>query len=183
MRVFEAAHVMGRVAGPALAPDILVEPAVAVRDDVEPGNLLFAQINGSVSTYCSRKRLVTIASRNDRMPRFSVYQLGRGSDPVIVVGSMMSFVARYIFAISQNAERDFRPLTGRWYSLPAQRKQQKSRRQPPPAHLMRSVGLGDCPDGRQAMHSAGIASSEDQAGTSAPPAGALCKALRDRLKY
>jgi hypothetical protein len=30
------------------------------------------------------------------VPRFSVYQLGRGSEPVIVVGSMMSLVARYM---------------------------------------------------------------------------------------
>src|SRR3974377_336709 len=48
------------------------------------------------STYCSRNWLFTIASRKLRMPRFSLYQLGRGSDPVIVVGSMMSLVARYI---------------------------------------------------------------------------------------
>src|SRR5215204_277035 len=40
----------------------------------------------SASTYCSRKRERTIASRNDLIPRFSVYQLGRGSEPVIVVG-------------------------------------------------------------------------------------------------
>jgi hypothetical protein len=30
------------------------------------------------------------------VPRFSVYQLGRGSEPVIVVGSVISLVARYI---------------------------------------------------------------------------------------
>src|SRR4029434_6569547 len=47
----------------------------------------------SVSTYCSRNREITIASRNDFVPRFSVYQLGRGSDPVIVVGSTMPAVA------------------------------------------------------------------------------------------
>src|SRR5687767_8169238 len=45
------------------------------------------------STYCSRNRDSTIASRNDRVPRFSVYQLGRGSEPVIVVGSMIPAVA------------------------------------------------------------------------------------------
>src|SRR6188474_2074978 len=49
--------------------------------------------NDSASTYCSRKREITIASRNDRVPRFSVYQLGRGSEPVIVVGSMIPAVA------------------------------------------------------------------------------------------
>ncbi len=47
----------------------------------------------SASTYCSRNRDVTIASRNDRVPRFSVYQLGRGNDPVIVVGSIFPAVA------------------------------------------------------------------------------------------
>ena len=36
---------------------------------------------------------ITIASRNDRVPRFSVYQLGRGSEPVIVVGSIFPAVA------------------------------------------------------------------------------------------
>ena len=39
----EAVHVMRRVAGPALAADILIEPAVAVGDDVEP------------ATSCSRR--------------------------------------------------------------------------------------------------------------------------------
>src|SRR5688572_8689329 len=47
----------------------------------------------SASTYCSRNREITIASRNDRFPRFSVYQLGRGSEPVIVVGMTTSLVA------------------------------------------------------------------------------------------
>src|SRR5688572_18509606 len=47
----------------------------------------------SASTYCSRNRDVTIASRKLRVPRFSVYQLGRGNDPVIVVGSSFPAVA------------------------------------------------------------------------------------------
>src|SRR3972149_9285961 len=38
--------------------------------------------------------MVTIASRNVRAPRFSVYQAGRGSEPVMVVGSLRSLVAR-----------------------------------------------------------------------------------------
>src|SRR5580692_10835884 len=37
---------MGRIAGPALAPDVLVKPAVAVGNNIETRNLLFAQING-----------------------------------------------------------------------------------------------------------------------------------------
>ena len=35
----------------------------------------------------------TIASRNERVPRFSVYQDGRGSEPMIVVGSSSPSVA------------------------------------------------------------------------------------------
>src|SRR5215510_2537848 len=54
----------------------------------------------SASTYCSRNRLITIASRNDLIPRFSVYQLGRGSDPVIVVGSSFPAVAFSIECVS-----------------------------------------------------------------------------------
>ena len=46
VRGFEAFHVMGRIAGPALAADVLVEPAVAVGDDIETRDLLLAQING-----------------------------------------------------------------------------------------------------------------------------------------
>src|SRR5262249_23088080 len=54
----------------------------------------------TASTYCSRNWLFTIASRKLREPRFWVYQLGRGSEPVIVVGSMMSLVARSMTGIS-----------------------------------------------------------------------------------
>src|SRR5215470_289651 len=54
----------------------------------------------NASTYCSRNRLITIASRNDLIPRFSVYQLGRGSDPVIVVGSTLPAVAFSIERVS-----------------------------------------------------------------------------------
>src|SRR5579862_8800 len=49
------------------------------------------------SVYCSRNLLLAIASTNDRVPRFSVYQLGRGSEPIIVVGRILSLVARNIF--------------------------------------------------------------------------------------
>src|SRR5688500_4434729 len=65
----------------------------------------------SVSTYCSRKREITIASRNDLVPRFSVYQLGRGKEPVIVVGktfpavafSMIAFVLLNCVRYAQNS--------------------------------------------------------------------------------
>src|SRR5215471_1896473 len=43
----------------------------------------------TASVYCSRKRASAMASRNARWPMFSVYHDGRGSDPVIVVGSVI----------------------------------------------------------------------------------------------
>src|SRR5262245_44096669 len=61
----------------------------------------------SASTYCSRKRDVTIASRNERVPRFSVYQLGRGSEPVIVVGSISPAVA-FSIRVSPTVDTTFR---------------------------------------------------------------------------
>ena len=42
----EAAHVVRRIAGPALAADVVVEAAVAVGDDVEAGELLVADEAG-----------------------------------------------------------------------------------------------------------------------------------------
>ena len=89
----EAAHVVRRVAGPALAADVLVEAAVAVGDDVQPGHFLLAQVDRQ------RVHVLLAEPRRDhrvqerRVPRFSVYQLGRGSDPVMVVGSMIPAVA------------------------------------------------------------------------------------------
>src|SRR4051812_48600188 len=46
----------------------------------------------TASVYCSRKRASAMASRNARWPMFSVYHAGRGSDPVIVVGSVRESV-------------------------------------------------------------------------------------------
>src|ERR1700722_8952661 len=115
-----------------------------------------------------------------RVPRFSVYQVGRGSEPGIVVGSMMSLVARYIFAISQNAERDFQFLTGRWYSLLVQREQQKVATAAAPAHRTRSVALGRRPDGRWTAPAASRQRTKPASGlfNRAPS----CKALRHRIQ-
>src|SRR5437588_9837037 len=88
----------------------------------------------SASSYCSRKRRVTIASRNMRVPRFSVYQLGRGSEPVIVVGSMMSLVPRYIVDVSQNAKRDFQLFTAGGIAYRLHTDSKKSRWQQRLAH-------------------------------------------------
>src|SRR5690349_19583816 len=43
----------------------------------------------TASVYCSRKRASAMASRKARWPMFSVYHDGLGSDPVIVVGSVI----------------------------------------------------------------------------------------------
>src|SRR4249919_1458988 len=61
----------------------------------------------TMSTYCSRNWLFTIASRKLRIPRFCVYQLGRGSEPVMVVGSIMSLVARSMVSISPGVTVSF----------------------------------------------------------------------------
>ena len=45
MRRLEPAHVMRRITRPALPPDVLVEPAVPVRHDVQPRHLLLPQIH------------------------------------------------------------------------------------------------------------------------------------------
>src|SRR6187402_3592361 len=73
----------------------------------------------NASTYCSRNRDVTIALRNERVPRFSVYQLGRGNDPVIVVGRVIPAVALSIvvspcgFALDQRWKGILsRPIAG-----------------------------------------------------------------------
>src|SRR5215207_5347684 len=50
----------------------------------------------TASVYCSRNRASAIASLNGRAARFSVYHVGRGSDPVMVAGSSKSFVALII---------------------------------------------------------------------------------------
>src|SRR5579872_3012959 len=42
----------------------------------------------TASSYCSRKRELTIASRKVCVPIVAVYQDGRGSDPMIEVGSI-----------------------------------------------------------------------------------------------
>src|SRR5678815_5969484 len=49
--------------------------------------------HASVSSYCSRNRASTMASRKVRVPRFSRYQLGRGRDPVMVVARARLAVA------------------------------------------------------------------------------------------
>src|SRR5512138_288166 len=53
----------------------------------------------TASVYCSRKRASAMASRNARWPICSVYHAGRGSDPVIVVGSMRESVAFIISSV------------------------------------------------------------------------------------
>ena len=91
----ESAHVARRIAGPALAADVVVEAAVAVGEDVEAGDLLLAQVDRErVDVLLAVARIDHRVQERCAMPRFSVYQLGRGSEPMMVVGSLMSAVAR-----------------------------------------------------------------------------------------
>jgi hypothetical protein len=50
----------------------------------------------TASSYCSRQRALTIASRKLRPPSCAVCHAGRGSDPMIDVGSTMPAEALYI---------------------------------------------------------------------------------------
>ena len=85
------------------------------------------------------------------MPRFSVYQLGRGSEPVIVVGNMMSFVPRYIATPPKSfSHRHFsRALTGfaRLYIGRSVKQQKAAAAMPAPVHCeLFWIGLGYRPD-------------------------------------
>src|SRR5215472_7231173 len=50
----------------------------------------------TASSYCSRQRALTIASRKLRPPSCAVCHVGRGSEPMIEVGKTLSAVALYI---------------------------------------------------------------------------------------
>ena len=90
-------HVARWIIGPALAADVGVEMRIAVGDDIEAGDFLLVQIDRNrVGVLLAELVVVTIASTKLCVPMFLVYQLGRGSDPVMVVGSLMSLVARSI---------------------------------------------------------------------------------------
>src|SRR3954453_21785649 len=52
-----------------------------------------ARTDATASVSCSRWSTSAIASENAARLRFSVYQVGRGHDPVTVVGRSRSFVA------------------------------------------------------------------------------------------
>jgi hypothetical protein len=80
----EATHVPGRVTAPALAPDVRSEVRIAVANYVEA---LLVEIDGH---------------RIDILPAELVVH-GRGNEPVIVVGSTMSLVARSMIGISPEA--------------------------------------------------------------------------------
>ena len=69
---------------------------VAVGDDVEAGHFLLVQIEANRVDILLAELVVHHRVEETALPRFCVYQLGRGSEPVMVVGSMMSLVARNI---------------------------------------------------------------------------------------
>ena len=45
MDMIEARHVVRRIAGPALAPNVLIEPAIAVGADVQTSDFLLPQVD------------------------------------------------------------------------------------------------------------------------------------------
>src|SRR5262245_17970436 len=61
----------------------------------------------TASSYCSRKRELTIASRKLCVPNAAVYQDGRGSEPLMEVGNTTAAEALYIGLIL-GGRRDLR---------------------------------------------------------------------------
>ena len=120
-----AAHVVRRIAGPALPADVVVEPAVTVSHDVEPGKLLVAQIAGQrvdvlLAVAAADHRIEEHAGAEIlRVPARPRQRTGDRRRQHDVLGAPIHL--RYL----PECETRFRFLTGRWYSLPAQRKQQK----------------------------------------------------------
>src|ERR1700733_14878227 len=72
----------------------------------------------TASSYCSRQRALTIASRKLRLPSCAVCQAGRGSEPMIEVGRTLSADALYMgcpplpAAPPQKIQRRVRRLVG-----------------------------------------------------------------------
>ena len=85
-----------RIVGPALAADFVVEMRVAVGADVEPGDFLRVQIDRDRVDVLLAEAGVDHRVEEAARAQIAVYQLGRGSEPMIEVGSMMSLVARSI---------------------------------------------------------------------------------------
>jgi hypothetical protein len=69
---------------------------VAVGADVEPGYLLRAQMRRHRILVLLAPRALTIASRKLRLPSCTVCHAGRGSEPMIEVGSRTPAEALYI---------------------------------------------------------------------------------------
>ena len=67
---------------PAHAADLGVEPRVAVGDDVEAGEFLIAKVGRDRVGVLLAEARIAIASHELARPRFSVYQAGRGNEPV-----------------------------------------------------------------------------------------------------
>src|SRR6516165_6212829 len=71
----------------------------------------------TASSYCSRQRELTIASRKLRRPSCAVCQAGRGSEPMIEVGSTMPADALYMALSPRKLCCDLSPYRDpRWSS-------------------------------------------------------------------
>jgi len=83
---------LGGVADPAPSSDVVVEPGVAVDENIDPGPVLGRDVAGKAvemlfAIACCEKPC------DSGMPRrFSVYQLGRGRAPVVVVSNALPLV-------------------------------------------------------------------------------------------
>ncbi len=98
--LIEATHVPRRIIRPALAADVGIKMCIAVGDDIEPRHLLFVQIDRDRIDILFAKLVVHHRVQKTTRTKICVYQLGRGSEPVMVVGSMVSLVARSMASIS-----------------------------------------------------------------------------------
>mgnify|MGYP003292022389 CR=1 FL=1 len=110
-------RVFQRIANQNGGPRASGPPGYEASADYVAGRLRAAGAAGATSLRA------TMASRNDLVTRFSVYQLGRGNDPVIVVGStfpavalsMIAFVLLVVFArrrLRRNPQAEAVSLSG-----------------------------------------------------------------------
>ncbi len=114
-RFVEARHVPRRIALPAHAADLFVVMRVAVGADVEPGGFLRAQEDRDRVLVLLAVARIDHGFEEALGPNTAVYQAGRGSEPMIEVGSIVLAEALYIGAVSLVlASRDRKPGRGRF---------------------------------------------------------------------
>ena len=84
---------LGDVAHPGAAGDVVIEPGVAIDEDVDACAVLGGDVAGETIKMLLAIGEARKALRRAELPRrFSVYQLGRGNAPVVVVSRALFFV-------------------------------------------------------------------------------------------